>query len=200
MRKTNEYEVCGLGNFQRFPIRKARQEFKVVNSEGKELIRNSEGTRITFFTDDEGKRYEEKDVFYLLGNTKVQKVKRTEKIADFKIVDKLEVFDLANSTTSILDYSTTTLMNFEREIGTDKAVKFLVKLSSRGFKWCFAYILKYESRLIMIESDDGILKSDGIKEFTLMKRTSEKSKTIINQVVEVKSEDLEKEITEIIKL
>jgi len=181
--------------------RKAKQEFPTITEDGKELTRKSEGTRTTYWIDKEGNRYEESDVWYLIGKEKVQKVKRTEKVKSYEVVDKMEALNLANAKTSVLNYTETTLRNFEREVGMDKAIKFLDKQSSRGLKWVVAYIYRQEGRLVKRNSDDGISVSDGIREFALMKKKQEKGKMkVINQVVEVKAEELEKEIATAIKL
>ena len=201
MKKTQSFEIETIGEFIKFPIRKAGQEFKVTNKEGEELKRQSEGTRAYFWIDSKGNKYQENEVFRLIGNQKIQKVKRTEKAKVLGILDKIEITNLANVKTAILDYSETTLRNFLREIGEDKTAKCLLKDSSRGFKWYIGFIYKQEGRLLLAETEDGITKSQAIREFTLMKEASKKSKvTQINQVIEIKSEDLEEEISNLIKI
>jgi hypothetical protein len=73
----------------------------------------------------------------------------------------------------------------------DKALKFKLKKSSRGFKFFMAYIFKIGSQLIMVSGIGNVKKA--ITEFSKMKKAGTE-KTAIIQKVEIKASDLEKEI------
>jgi hypothetical protein len=188
MRNTQTLEIKDIGEVKLYPIKVARQEFKPINESGEELKskRIGEASHL-IYVDKAEKEYEKENIFYLVGKNKVQKILRTEKVNAFKIVDKMEVFDFLAEDYAILDYSETTLKNFEREIG-DKAIKFVIKKSSTGFKFDIAYIFKFQNRLIMY-SGFGLI-SEGLKNFNLMKQTEKVSKTI-KDTIEIKCEDLD---------
>lgn len=194
MRKTRELEIIGIGKVKEYPVRTKRKKFKRVSEEGKEVKRKSEGTKNYFWTDNEGKKYENDEIFYLIGDKKIQKVPKKEKVKNWEKVDKMKVMDLANVQTSILDCSETTLENFNREVG-DKAIHFRDKKSSRGMKWVRSYIFKQKGRLIKVDSD-GITREQGIKKFEEMGEKKGKVKSKVKNLVEVKSEDIEGELEE----
>ena len=197
MKNTQQIEIVNIGDFKIFPIKAERQEFKPINKDGEELKskRIGEPSHL-FYVDKTGKEYTKDEVFYAIGNKKVQKISRTEKVNSFKIVEKLEVYDFLAESYSVLDYSDTTLKNFERDVG-DKAVKFILKKSTTGFKFDVGYILKWNKKLIMISGFGTI--SEGIKEFTLMKNSEKKSKTI-KETIEIKADELNKEIESFITI
>lgn len=198
MRGTGTIELVGIGEVKTYPIKTIPIEFPRVNKDGKEVKRKTEktGTSKTFYEDDEGNRYDESEVFYLVGKKIISKVKRTEKISDFKVCDKMEIFDFMSDSYSVLDYNTTTQKNFEK-IAKDNAIKFKIKSSSIGMKWDIAYVFKFNGHLVMFKGMGKI--SDGLKEFADMKQAESKSKTIKEEIT-IKAEDLNKEIEGIITI
>lgn len=191
MRKTNTFEIVGIGEFTRFPITRHKAEYKAINKEGVEVEKHREGTLTYYWVDNEGNKYSESEVFYAIGDKKVQKVKKTEKVSSYEVVDKTEVYDFLAEGFAVVDGTETTLRNFNRKVKENEALKFKIKLSSNGLKFDIAYILKWCGSLLMISGGGKI--SEGIKEFSLMKKTESKTKTL-KQVIEVSADELEKEI------
>lgn len=136
-------------------------------------------------------------MFYLVGGKKVQKVNRTEKVNNFKVVDRMEVFDFLAEDYAVLDYSDTTYKNFLREVGEDKALKFVLKKSSVGYKFDVAFVFKFQNQLVMYSGMGTI--TEGLNQFKKMKQAEKKSKTI-SETIEIKSEEVEKEIANFIQI
>lgn len=126
-------------------------------------------------------------MFYLIGGKKIQKISRTDKVKDFKITDREDVFDFIAEDYAILDYSDTTYKNFLREVGENKALKFVLKKSSVGFKMDIAFIFKFQNRLVMYSGMGTI--TQGLKEFMLIQQAEKKGKTI-KDTIEIKCEEL----------
>jgi len=190
MRKTQSLEIVGIGNFDVMPIKAEEQKFKEVSQTGKPLKKTlkAKGVPIDYvWLDDEEKEYTKEEVFFdVLGNY-LQEVKKTEKVKIFEICDKMEIYNLSESSYSVLNCDETTASIFNEKI-KDKAIKFNLKKSSRGFKWVKAYILKFENQLIMVSGLGNIQKA--ILEFAKNSQ-AEKSIDVIVQKVEMKAEDLE---------
>lgn len=198
-RRTNHFEVVGLGEINLISINQKFPEFKPVSKEGKELTAKREGSLTYYWIDDEEKKYNESDVFYLVGDKKVQKIKKSEKIENFEIVDKTEILgNFMSDSYYICDVSDTLRKRWNKEIGEDKAITFIFKKSSRGLKFHRAFVFQFQSVLILVSGLGYV--SEGIKEYTLMKKASEKAKKVINDVIEIKASDLEQEIGNLIKI
>ena len=192
MRNTQSLEIVGIGDFKVYPIKTTRAEFEPINEQGEVLKskRIGEPSHLVY-VDKTGKEYEKDEVFYLVGKNKVQKIERTAKVSAFKITDKEEVFDFLAEDYAILDYSDTTYKNFLKEIGEQKALKFVLKKSSTGLKFDVAFVFKFQNRLVMYSGMGSI--TNGIKEFLLMKQSESKSKTI-KDTITIKCEDVAESI------
>ena len=190
MRKTQSLEIIGIGNFDIFPIKSQEQKFGECNNEGKPLKKTlrAKGTPIDYvWLDEEKKEYEKDEVFFdVLGNY-LQEVKKTEKVKNFEICDKMEIYNLSESSYSVLNCDETTTDIFNDKI-KDKAIKFNLKKSSRGFKWVKAYILKFNEQLILVSGLGDLKKA--ILEFSKNSQ-AEKGIDMIVQKVEMKADELE---------
>ena len=190
MRKTQSVEIIGIGNFDVMPIKSQEQKFGECSKDGKPLKKTlkAKGTPIDYvWLDEDKKEYQKEDVFYnVLGNF-VQEIKKSEKIKNFEICDKMEIYNLSESSYSVLNCDETTTDIFNDKI-KDKAIKFNLKKSSRGFKWVKAYILKLNGVLVMVSGLGDVKKA--ILEFAKNSQ-AEKEVVAIVQKVEMKADELE---------
>ncbi len=191
MKKTQSLEIIGIGNFDVMPIKAEEQKFKEVNSEGKPLkkVLVEKGTPILYEWIDEetNKKYSKEDVYFdVIGNF-VQEIKKSEKIKNFDLVDKMEIYNLSESSFAVLKCDKTTLLNFEEKV-KDKAIKFNLKKSSRGFKWVKAFILKFENQLVLVSGLGDIKKA--IVEFAKNSQ-AQKEVNVIVQKVEMRADEIE---------
>jgi len=191
MRKTQSLEIIGIGNFDIFPIKAQEQKFNECSKDGKPLkkIKKTDGTPIEYiWLDDDKKEYTKDEVYFDVVGNFVQEVKKTEKVKNFEIVDKMEIYDLSESSYSVLNCDETTQSIFEEKIEGDKAIKFNLKKSSRGFSWKKAYILKFGNQLVLVSGLGNIKKA--ISEFKKNNET-QKDIDVIVQKVEMKADELE---------
>jgi hypothetical protein len=192
MRKTQSIEVIGIGNFDIYPVKAEEQDFKEVTKEGNPLkkVLVTKGTPNEYKWVSENKDYTKSQVFYdVLGNY-TQQVKRTEKVKKFEIVSKAEVYNLTESSFSILNCDETTKNIFDEKV-KNNAVKFNIKKSTTGFKWVKAYIYKMKDVLVMVSGLGDVEKA--IKEFNKISNTQQNIDVII-QKVEMKADELEIQI------
>lgn len=190
MRKTQSLEVVGIGNFDIYPIKAEEQKFNEVSQDGnllkKVLVKKGIPAEYVWFDNDK-KEYNKEKVYYDVVGNFVQEVKRTEKVKNFEIVDKTEIYNLSESSISVLNCDETTLLNFEEKI-KDNAIRFNIKKSSRGFKWNKAYLFKMMGVLVLVSGLGDIKKA--ITEFKKNSQAKEEVNVIV-QKVEIKAEDLE---------
>ena len=168
MRKTQALEIVGIGEVEIYPIKKSAIEFPKVNKDGIEVQRKTEGFSrgTSYYVDSTGNKFDESEVFYKLGDKKVQSVKRTEKVAKFDVIDKaLLMGDFMSEDYAVLKCSDTTKENFDR-VAKNSAIQFRIKSSSIGMKFDTAIIVKFKGHLIMYRG--GGFVSEGIKEFDNM--------------------------------
>lgn len=195
MRKTNTFEVKDIGEFSTYPIKQKSKEFKAVNQEGEEIkkeVKEKGNSAIYVWVDSKGNEYKEEKVFYDISGKKIQKINKTEKVNNYELCDREEIFDFVADSYYCLECNETTERNFNRVV-KDKAIRFIFKKSSRGFKFSVAYITKYQKQLLMITGIGKI--SNGVNEFKKMKQAvGKKAVNKLKNVVEVKAEDLENEI------
>ena len=193
MRRTQSVEVIGIGNFDIYPIKAQEQKFNEVSKEGKPLkkvlVKKGISAEYKWLDEDKAEHNKEEVFFDVLGNY-VQEVKRTEKVKNFEIVDKTEIYNLSESSISVLNCDETTQKLFDEKI-KDSAIRFNIKKSSRGFKWNKAYILKMREVLVMVNGLGDIEKA--ITEFKDESIAKEEIDVIV-QKVEMKAEDLEQQI------
>lgn len=197
MRKINVIELIGLGEIKLYTLKPKEIEFEAVSKEGLRLEKKQKekGTRGTYvWLDDKGKEYNNSEVFYSVGKSKVQKVKKTDKV-NFDIVEKIDFLgNFMSNSYYICDCNDTLLKRWDKEIG-DKAITFPLHKSSVGLKFERAYVFKFMKHLILIAGRGNI--SEGIKEFETLKNSAKKSK-MIKEVIEIPAEQLEKDIAQII--
>lgn len=189
-RKTQTIEVIGIGSFQVMPIKAQEPNFKEVTQEGNQLkkVLVKKGIPIEYkWIDDKKQEYNKEQVFYDVFQNYVQQVKKTEKVKNFEIVDKAEIYNLSESSISILNCDETTKKIFEDKI-KNNAIKFNLKKSSRGFSWKKAYIFKMMKVLVMVSGLGNIEKA--IKEFDKNLKAEEQVDVIL-QKVEMKADELE---------
>lgn len=195
MKAINKIEIVGIGNITLLTIKASEKTFNPISKEGKELKAKREGSLTYYWEDSKGNRYERSDVFYEVAGQKVQKVNRTEKVKSFEVVDKLGVYDFLTDGFYVVGCDETTRGILNKKLNGDKAIRFLLKKSSRGFKWVWAYIIKWGKQFVVYTGKGTI--TEGVKEFEKLQQKAGK-KEIITSVVEVASDSLEKEIASLI--
>jgi len=186
-KKTQSLEVVGIGKFDIFPIKPIEQKFQIITKQGiplkKVLVKKGIPSEYKYIDKDK-KEHSKDEVFYdILGNF-VQSVKRTEKVKNFEIVDKTEIYNLSESSLSVLNCDETTEKIFNEKI-KDNTIKFNLKKSSNGFKWNKAFIFKMMGVLVLVSGLGDIKKA--ITEF---KKTAKEEIQIITQKIEVRADDL----------
>ena len=100
MRKTQSLEIVGIGNFDVMPIKAEEQKFGECSKDGKPLKKTlrAKGTPIDYvWLDDEKKEYTKEQVFYDVVGNIIQEVKKTEKVKNFEICDKMTIYNLSES-------------------------------------------------------------------------------------------------------
>jgi len=190
MRKTQTIEVIGVGSFDIYPVKAQEQNFKEVLQNGSPLkkVLVKQGIPNEYkWVDGNKKEYHKEEVFYNVFDNYTQGIVRTEKVKRFDIVDKSEVYNLSESSISVLNCDDTTKEIFNEKV-KDSAVKFNLKKSSNGFSWKKAYIFKKNGELVMISGLGDINKA--ITEFKENKKSKEEIDVIV-QKVELKADDLE---------
>lgn len=198
MRTQQKFQVVGIGSFDLISIKQKPIEFLRVNNEGKEVEKKvkEKGTRTTYmWVDEVGKEYQDKDIFYDVVGKKIQKISRTEKVNNFEIVDKTEIYNLSETKTYILKCDETTRKNFDEKV-KDSAIKIKgFKKSSVGMSFEIAYIYRSQKEILMITGLGNIGKA--IKQFQKQKQ-ADTTKTISIDVVEIKCDEVENEIAGLI--
>lgn len=192
MKRTHNFEIVGIGTFDEYPAKIKEQEYKAVNKQGGILQKKeiTKGMPTEYgWLDKDGKVYRKDEVFYDINGKFVQKVNRTEKVNKFDIVPVSEALDLLESSTSFLEaQNSTTLKAFDNLVAEGKAIKFVYKKSSTGFKFVKAFIFKMGGELVMVT---GIgKKSDMLERFKTNKRIAKESKQEMNEVVEVEADEI----------
>jgi len=194
MRKTQSFEILGVGTFNIYPIKKKEKTFQLVNSEGEAVEKTekeSGSSAVYVWTDSKGNEYTKEQVFYDIGGRKIQKIKKTEKVKTFELTDRTEIYDLAETSTYLLEGNETTTKNFENKVG-DKAIRFVFKKSSTGLKFHNAFIFRSHNEILMITGVGKI--SEGITEFKKMKQSVKSKNVVMKDVVEIQADEIEGEI------
>jgi hypothetical protein len=196
MKKTNTIEINDIGTLNLYPIKAEQKEFTMCNSEFKPLKKevDEKGKTTKYkYVDSEGKKYTKDEVGYKVGNNFIQKVKRTEKVVSFKVVDKADIFgNLLSDGYFIADGTDTTIKALESKIQDDKAIEFVYKSSSIGLKWRKGYIYKFQNCFVMSMGLGFI--TDGVEEYMKQKLAVKQLEDLQEVVVTKSAEELEKEI------
>lgn len=204
MRNTQKFEIVGIGNFEVYPIKAQELKLKVVNDKGEELVKlsgkngnNGNGSvsiseSSYFWADTNGNKYSQDLVFYEVGGKKFQKIKRTDVVKNYEVVESNAWTDLADEVgTAILGYNKTTENNFKDKVG-DKAVKFKLKKADVGFKFYWAYVYEDKGKLVMTTGRGS--RIDGYKQFDSIETGKSKGLKEVKNVVEVSACDLEQDL------
>ena len=191
MKKTQTIEVIGIGNFSIFPIKIKADEYKKVDEKGNLLFKQEKvkGTRAEYiYVDDKGKEYPTEKVFTDFKGMKIQQIKRTEKVKNFEIVDKLDIYNLTEYGLSFLNTDETTLNIFNEKI-KDKAICFNIKKSTIGFNFFKAYILKLNGVLVMVTGKGNL--NQAVTDFKEMVNNKVTKTEIVLQKVEIKADEID---------
>lgn len=196
MKRTQQFQIVGVGEFDIYPIKQKPIELPRVTEEGTEVKRvmKERGTSsIYVWVDGSGKEYTDDKVFYDVSGNKVQKIKRTEKVVKFEITDRTEIYDLSESESYVLDCNETTRKTFSSKVG-DNAIKFALKKSSRGEKFHKAYLYGSQGEIMMTTGLGSVSK--GVKEFKKMREQQKDTsvKSVLKNVVEITADKIENEI------
>lgn len=184
MRRTHSFEIVGIGEFDEYPAKVKETEYVSVNKEGvpivKKVLTQGNSSEYAWF-DANGKVYPKEEVFYNLNGKFVQKVNRTDKVPNYKVVDVAEALQLLESDTSfLLPRNQTTLQHIKELIPSGKALKFVYKKSSTGFKWVNAFIFETNDELCMLT---GLGKrNEALEQFKASKKQAKENmpETIVN--------------------
>jgi len=196
MKKTSEIEIEGVGKIKLYSIKVEKQIFEECNKNGeklKKVLVEKPKRAVYKWVDSKGNEYTEKDVFRNIGGILVQKVKKTEVVRNYKIVDKNNI-DLVNSSYMIAVADKYTEERLKQKIGNDKAIMFIAKFSTNGFKWQRAYLF-YRDNVLLLVKGEGLL-SKAIEEFYKQiqaKKQYDDFKQKLEQVV-VKAEEIKLEV------
>ena len=192
MRKTQSIEVVGIGNFSIYPIKVEEKTYNKVNSEGlilKKKILEPNIPAKSVFIDDKGTEYDKTRVFTDFNGLKVQQIKRSEKIKNFEVVDKQEIFNLTEFGISFLDTDDTTANIYNEKITESQAISFKLKKSTIGFNFYRAFILKLNGVLVMVSGKGNLIEA--IKEFKELKEAKQEKAEVVVQKVEVNADEIE---------
>jgi hypothetical protein len=189
MRRTHSFEIVGIGEFDEFPAKVKEQEYQSVNKNGEPIVKKilTQGNNSEYgWMDANGKVYRKEEVFYNVNGKFVQKVNRTDKVPAYKIVNITDAVELLESDTSfLLPRNETTLKQFNEICPEGKALKFVYKKSSVGFKWVNAFVFQISGELCMLT---GLGKrTDALEQFKLSRK---KAKETMPEVVEVSADEV----------
>ena len=191
MRKTQEIEVVGIGNFNIYPIKVKEIDYNKISQEGnilKKKILEPSKQAVYIYVDNEGNETPKEKVMIDFNGLKIQQIKRTEKVKNFSLVDKTEIYNLTEYSLSFLDTDETTLSIFNEKI-KDKAITFKLKKSTIGFNFYRAYILKLNNVLVMISGKGNL--SQAIEDFKQLSINKQQKTEVVVQKVEVNVSDIE---------
>jgi len=189
MRRTHSFEIVGIGEFDEFPAKVKEQEYTACNKSGipvvKKVLTQGNSSEYAWF-DTEGKIYRKEEVFYNVNGKFVQKVDRTEKVLNNKIVPVAEAMELLESDTSfLLPRNETTLKHFKEICPEGKALKFVYKKSSVGFRWVNAFVFETNGEICMVT---GLGKRmDALEQF---KASKTKAKDMMPEIVMVSADEV----------
>lgn len=196
MKKQNEIELVGIGKVRLYPIKAEQKEFEMCNKDLKPLKKAvaEKGSRAVYkFLDSDNNEYTKEEVGYNINGNFLQKVKRTEKVNKFNVVDRTNIIgNFMGESYFILDADDTALNLLEKQIGNDKALEFVYKSSSIGFKWRKAYIYAFQNCFVMAIGVGYIL--DGVAEFMKQKTAVKQITELKEVVVSAKADEIEIEI------
>lgn len=192
MRRTHSFEIVGVGEFDEYPAKVKDTEYPSVSKEGVALVKKvlTQGNPSEYgWIDINGNTYTKEQVFYNINGKLVQKVNRTDKISQHKIVDVTQAIELLESDTSFLvAKSETALKQFKALVGEGKALKFNYKKSSVGFKWVNAFVFEMNGELVMITGMGN--RTQALEQFKANKKAQKESKNGMPDVVEVSADEV----------
>ena len=191
MIKTQEIEVVGIGNFNIYPVKVKEKDYNKISQDGnilKKKILEPSKQAVYIYVDKDGNETPKEKVMVDFNGLKIQQIKRTEKVKNFNLVDKTEIYNLTEYTLSFLDTDETTLSIFEEKI-KDKAITFKLKKSTIGFNFYRAYILKLNGVLVMITGKGNL--NTAIEDFKQMNINKQEKSEVIVQKVEVNADEIE---------
>lgn len=191
MKRTQTIEIIGIGNFNIYPVTINEQEYNKVSQNGlilnKKILEPSKPAKYIYI-DDKNTEYSNDRVFTDFNGVILQQIKRTEKVKNFDIVDKMEIYNLTEYNLSILDSDLTTKNIFDEKI-KDKAIMFKLKKSTIGFNFWKAFILKLNGVLVMVTGKGDLNKA--LNEFSKLEQSKKEHTEITIQKVEIKAEELD---------
>ena len=191
MRKTQDIEIIGIGNFNIYPIKEKKKDYNKINQEGnilKKKILEPSKQAVYIWVNNEGIETPKEKVLVDFNGLKIQQIKRTDKVKNFELVDRAEIYNLTEYGLSFLDTDETTLRIFEEKVG-NKAITFKLKKSTIGFNFYRAYILKLNGVLVMISGVGNL--SQAIEDFKALKNSKQEKSEVVIQKVEVNADEIE---------
>jgi len=192
LKKTQSIEIVGVGNFNIYPIKVKEKDYNKINSNGnilnKKILEPSQPAKYVY-VDDKNTEYSNDRVFVDFNGLKIQQIKRTDKIKNFELVNKTEIYNLTEFSLSFLDTDETTLSIFNEKVEDNKAITFKLKKSTIGFNFYRAYILKLNDVLVMISGKGNLIQA--VKDFKEMNINKQQKTEVIVQKVEVNANEIE---------
>jgi len=174
MRRTNSFEIVGIGEFDEFPAKAEEIEYPAMSKEREPLSKKmvTKGVSSEYaWMDRNGKVYPENDVWYEINGKLVQKVDRTKKVTAFKYVEAKDIKPLTMDSSFLLAKTETARQRLTELIKDGKALKFSYKKSSVGRKWTTAYLFEDEGELVMLTG-----RGDRKKALEMFKANKKQSK------------------------
>jgi hypothetical protein len=192
MKRTHSFEIVGIGEFDEYPAKVKDAEYPSVSKDGVALVKKvlTQGNSSEYgWLDINGKVYNKEEVFFNINGKLAQKVNRTDKVIQHKIVDVVNAMELLESDTSFLiPKSETALKQFKALVGEGKALKFMYKKSSVGFKFVNAFVFEIGGELVMLT---GLGKrSEALEQFKANRKAQKESKSNMPDVVEINANEI----------
>lgn len=192
MKRTHSFEIVGVGEFDEFPAKVKEAEYPSVNKDGVAVVKKvlTQGNPSEYgWIDINGNTYTKEQIFFNINGKLAQKVNRTEKVTQHKIVDVIQAVELLESDTSfLLPKSETALKQFKALVGEGKALKFNYKKSSVGFKFVNAFVYELNGELVMITGLGN--RTQALEQFKANKKAQKESKNGMPEVVEINADEV----------
>ncbi len=194
-----EIEVAGVGKLNVYSINVDGKSFPLVTPDGKPVKGKRTGTSKTVYVDEDGKEWDKKELGYMINDRFIQKVEKTDKIKNYKIVDKTEYVGnyLSDSYYVAIPSDEETMIQLkEKGLYDDKAMEFTLKKSSVGMSFHRAVLSCFKGVLFMDSSTKPAFKSkiaQQVLEEMEQKSALMKALAETNEIV-VKASEIEVEI------
>ena len=184
MKRTNSFEIVGIGDFDEYPAKAEEVEFEPMTKDRIPLVKKQvqRGTPSEYaWMDKDGKVYANNDVWWDIKGKLVQKVERTDKVTAFKYVEAKDIKPLSMDTSFLEPRNDTTRNKLSELIKDGKALKFSYKKSSVGLKWTTGMLFEEDGEFVLLTGRGDRKKA--LEMFKGNKKNSKKGKAMPGEVV-----------------